>query len=151
VEVGEGQSLKSDINVTPLVDVMLVLLIIFMLVTPMLQKGLSVTLPKAHNVQAVSEDQKKVVVLVLRQAGDLYLGNNLVDKRQLVQELRIRRSATPELQLQVKADQNVHFEAIRGLLQAGREAGFADVALIAEELRGEASKAGVGLAPRPGG
>jgi len=151
MEVGEGQSLKSDINVTPLVDVMLVLLIIFMLVTPMLQTGLSVTLPKARNVRAVSEDQKKTVVLVLRQAGDLYLANNLIDKKQLLQELRIRLSATPDLQLQIKADQNVHFEAIRGLLQAGREAGFRDAALIAEELHGQSAATSLGLAPRSGG
>ena len=140
MEIGEGHSLKSDINVTPLVDVMLVLLIIFMLVTPMLQTGMSVTLPKARNVKAVSEDENKVVVLVLRQAGDLYLANNLIDSKQLVQELRIRHSANPHLQLQIKADQNVRFELIRALIEAGREAGFVEVSLIAEELREESAK-----------
>ena len=137
MEIGDPRALKSDINVTPLVDVMLVLLIIFMLVTPMLQQGLSVSLPKAHNVAAVSENPSQVVVVVLRQNGDLYLANEPVDRAKLVQELRIRHNTNASLQLQIKADENVRFEEIRKLIRAGREAGFDGAALVAEELHDE--------------
>ena len=69
MEIGSGGSLKSDINVTPLVDVMLVMLIIFMLVVPLLHKGIEVTLPKAKNVATVSENEKEVLVVGITAGG----------------------------------------------------------------------------------
>jgi len=135
VEVGDSRSLKSDINVTPLVDVMLVMLIIFMLVTPLLQKGVGVSLPQAQNVHAVPEDEKQVVVVALKVNGETYIGNDAIDRTKLVPALRLRRQTNPALQLQIKADQNVRFGEVKKIVQAGREAGFEGAALIAEELR----------------
>jgi len=138
VEIGSDQSLKSDINVTPLVDVMLVMLIIFMLVTPMLQKGVGVSLPKARNVQGVSDSDNEVVTVVVTETGQLYLGSQPVERSRLVAALRLRYHENPALQLQIKADRDVHYGTVKKIVQAGREAGFRGAALIAQEIKDEA-------------
>ena len=144
METGGDQSLKSDINVTPLVDVMLVMLIIFMLVTPMLQKGVGVSLPKARNVLGVSDSDKDAVTVVVTEAGQLYLGSQPVDRSRLVAALRLKHHENPGLQLQVKADRNVHYGEVKKIVQAAREGGFRGAALIAREIKDEAGA-------RPGG
>jgi biopolymer transport protein TolR len=139
MEVGDSKSLKSDINVTPLVDVMLVMLIIFMLVTPLLQSGVGVTLPKAKNVAAVPDDESQVVVVALRANGETFLGKEVIDRTKLVTALRQRLRTNPGLQMQIKADKNVRFGEVKKIVQAGREAGFDGAALIAEEEKEPAS------------
>lgn len=137
MEIGDPGSLKSDINVTPLVDVMLVMLIIFMLVTPLLQKGVGVSLPRARNVEAVPENDELVVIVTMRQNGDLFLGSDPVDRAKVVSQLRQRLRTNPALQLQIKADQNVRFGQIKRLVRLAREAGFDGASLITEEIREE--------------
>ena len=139
MEVGDSKSLKSDINVTPLVDVMLVMLIIFMLVTPLLQTGVGVTLPKAKNVAAVPDDESQVVVVALRANGETFLGKEVIDRTKLVTALRQRLRTNPGLQMQIKADKNVRFGEVKKIVQAGREAGFDGASLIAEEEKEPAS------------
>jgi len=129
------QALNSDINVTPLVDVMLVVLIIFMLVTPMLQKGVGVDLPQARNVQAVSEDKNQILTVVLQQNGQLYLGTDPIDRGSLTGVLRMKCEANPALQLQVKADRSVRYGDVKRILQAGRDAGFRGAAMISREIK----------------
>jgi biopolymer transport protein TolR len=141
MEIGDSKSLKSDINVTPLVDVMLVMLIIFMLVTPLLQTGVGVTLPKAKNVAAVPDDESQVVVVALRANGETFLGKDVIDRTQLVSALKQRHRTNPGLQMQIKADKSVHFGDIKKIVQAGREAGFDGAALIAEEEKETSSTA----------
>ena len=135
------QSLNSEINVTPLVDVMLVMLIIFMLVTPLLQKGVGVNLPKARNVAAVSEDKKQIVMVVLKQNGEMYVGDDRIDRTSLQRELRRRLDGNQALQLQVKADRSVPYGEVRKIMRAGRDAGYRGAALIAEEQSGAAAAA----------
>lgn len=135
MEIGDPKSLKSDINVTPLVDVMLVILIIFMLVTPLLQKGVDVSLPQAHNVSVVSDDEKHAIVLALRKNGDLYIGNAPLDRTRLAEQLRLHTQKTPGLMLQIRADRDVPFGEVRRLVQVAREAGFDAAALVAEEIQ----------------
>jgi biopolymer transport protein ExbD len=129
-----GQSLNNEINVTPLVDVMLVMLIIFMLVTPMLQKGVGVDLPKAQHIEPVSEDKNQIVMVILRPNGDMFIGSDPVDRGALTRELKRRLDTNPALQLQVKADRNVPYGDVRKIMAAGRDAGYRGAALIAEEL-----------------
>lgn len=143
------QALNSDINVTPLVDVMLVVLIIFMLVTPMLQKGVGVDLPQARNVNAVSEDQNQILTVVAQQGGQLYLGTDPIDRGSLIGAMRLRYEANPALQLQVKADRGVRYGDVKRILQAGRDAGFRGASLIAREIKtanGSAAAPGEGPA-----
>jgi biopolymer transport protein ExbD len=144
VEIGDPKSLKSDINVTPLVDVMLVMLIIFMLVTPLLQKGVGVSLPQARHVQAVPDDEKQAVVLALRKSGDLYLGNEPLDRGRLAAQLRLRRQAKTDLVLLIRADREVPFGEIKRLVQIAREAGFDAAALVAEEIKENGAKVPTG-------
>ena len=135
MEIGGSQELKSDINVTPLVDVMLVMLIIFMLVTPMLQKGVGVSLPKARNVLGVPEDEATVVVVALKENGQLYMGSDEIDRVKLPQLLKLKFDENPAFQLQIKADRNVRYGDVKKIIAAGREAGFGGAAMIAEEIK----------------
>lgn len=134
-DLGTSTSLKNDINVTPLVDVMLVMLIIFMLVTPLLQKGVGVVLPKATNVHAVSENPNEVLLLTVTGDGRAYLGDDETTRASLETALRTAYAANPNRQFQVKADQNLPFREIKGIIVAAREAGFPAAALVAEELK----------------
>ncbi|HKW14833.1 MAG TPA: biopolymer transporter ExbD [Candidatus Krumholzibacteria bacterium] len=135
MEIGTGGSLKSDINVTPLVDVMLVMLIIFMVVTPLLHQGIEVTLPKAKNVQTVSENEKEVLVVGVTAGGQIFVGDDPVELTQLVSVLTGKIRGNPALQLQIRGDRNAHFKDIRQIVKAGRDAGFASAAMIAEEIK----------------
>jgi biopolymer transport protein TolR len=139
-----GSSLSSEINVTPLVDVMLVVLIIFMLVTPMLQKGVGVNLPAARNVNAVSEDKSQVLIVTLDDDGRTFLGDDLVDRATLVSDLKARHQQNPGLQLQIKADRAVRYGDVKIIIRAGREAGFRDASLIAREIKPEVQPAPAG-------
>ena len=130
-----GKSLNSEINVTPLVDVMLVVLIIFMLVTPMLQKGVGVDLPQARNVQGVSEDKNQILTVTLQETGRMFLGSDPISRSSLVSILRTRYQSNPGLQLQIKADRDVRFGDVKQILQAGRDAGFRNADMIARELK----------------
>ena len=147
MEIGDSRSLKAEINVTPLVDVMLVMLIIFILVTPLLQKGMGVTLPKARNVAAVSENEDQIVVVALTADGQLFVGKDPVDKARLEGLLRSRLQANSAVQLQIKADNSVHFADVRNLIKVGRDAGFSGAALVAEEIK-EGESGAADLAPQ---
>jgi biopolymer transport protein TolR len=153
MEIRSSGSLKSDINVTPLVDVMLVMLIIFMLVTPLLQKGVGVELPKARNVHAVSENDQEVLVVAVTERGDVYVGDDVIDKKRIESVLRTRLRSNAALELQIKADRNAHFKEIREIVRAGREAGFSGAALLAEEIKepGATGQAGAGGTGSPKG
>lgn len=137
MEVRGGQSLSSEINVTPLVDVMLVVLIIFMVVTPMLQKGVGVDLPQARNVEAVSEDKNQILTVVLQGNGQLFIGTDPIGRADLSAALRARHDANPGVELQIKADRNVRYGQVKRILQLGREAGFRGASIIARELKPE--------------
>jgi len=145
-----GQSLNSDINVTPLVDVMLVVLIIFMVVAPMLQKGVGVDLPRARNVAVVSDDPHGILTVVLQGDGRMLLGTDPIDRAELAGALRERRRVEPGLQFQIKADRNVPYGEIKHLLEAGRAAGFRGAALIAHEIEPTRGAAGTSAATLAG-
>lgn len=134
-ELGTSTELKNDINVTPLVDVMLVMLIIFMIVTPLLQKGVGVSLPKAANVQPVSENASEILLLTLTADGRAYLGPDEVARGNLDKALRAAYAANPGRQFQIKGDQNLPYREVKRVIQAAREAGFPEAALVAEELK----------------
>lgn len=132
--------LKSDINVTPLVDVMLVILIIFMLVTPMLQKGVGVLLPEARNVHAVSDRAEEVLTLALKSTGEIFLAGHAIERGTLVPMLRSKLVADPTIELQIKADRTVPYGEVKKLLLAGRDSGFPGAALIAHQIRDEVTE-----------
>ena len=87
----EGSKVNSDINVTPMVDVMLVLLIIFMVVTPMLQKGVSVDLAKVNNPEQMPDaDKEDALVVAVMRTGDVFFGNDKIAPDQLTGKVKDR-------------------------------------------------------------
>ena len=128
-------SLESDINVTPLVDVCLVLLIIFMVVTPMLTRGREVQLPVA---QAADAEHDSIDAIVLTVAADrtLWLENKKVSPNALTQQLKARLSGNPAQAVLIKADATVTVRDLRPLLQKLKLASVTQIAFAVLEKRG---------------
>ncbi len=124
-------ALNSDINVTPLVDVCLVLLIIFMVVTPMLQKGVPVNLPVTEDPDKTPDTDKQLQISV-KADGSVYLGPNVVRKDQVETALKDIHERTPDREVAVKGDRLVKYGEVLDVLKACREVGFNDVGLVAQ-------------------
>ena len=135
--VGQLQktALTSDINVTPLVDVCLVLLIIFMVVTPMLQKGVPVNLPVTEDPEKTPDTDKQLQISV-KSDGTVYLGSLPVLKEQMQSELQKIHDRTPDREIAVKGDKLSKYGAVLDALKACREVGFNNVGLIAQPKKG---------------
>ena len=123
--------LNSDINVTPLVDVCLVLLIIFMVVTPMLQKGVPVNLPVTEDPEKTPDTEKQLQISV-KADGSVYVGPNVVRKDEVNKILEDIHGRTPDREVAVKGDRLVKYGDIIDVLKACRDVGFNDVGLIAQ-------------------
>src|ERR1051325_2691167 len=127
-------AMNSDINVTPLVDVCLVLLIIFMVVTPMLQKGVPVNLPITEDPEKTPDTEKQLIISV-KSDGSVYLGSTVVMKQQVQSELESIHQRTPDREIAVKGDRQVKYGAVLDVMKACREVGFNNVGLIAQPKR----------------
>ncbi|HVS33259.1 MAG TPA: biopolymer transporter ExbD [Thermoanaerobaculia bacterium] len=125
------QPAMNDINVTPLVDVVLVLLIIFMVVTPMLQKGVPVNLPVTDEPQQTPDTEKQLQISV-KADNTVYIGPNVVRKDQVKSLLAEIQQRTPDREIAVKGDSLVKYGEIVDVLKACRDVGFNDVGLIAQ-------------------
>jgi biopolymer transport protein TolR len=130
-------ALSSEINVTPLVDVVLVLLIIFMVVTPMLQKGVPVNLPVTEDPEKTPDTEKQLQISV-KSDGSVYLGPNVVRKDQVEASLKEIFERTPDREIAVKGDRLVKYGDILDVLKACREVGFNDVGLISQPRKSAA-------------
>lgn len=128
-------ALNSEINVTPLVDVCLVLLIIFMVVTPMLQKGVPVNIPVTEDPEKTPDTEKQLQISV-KSDGTVYLGSTVVRKEQVQSELETIHQRTPDREIAVKGDKLVKYGAVLDVLKACREVGFNNVGLIAQPKKG---------------
>ena len=127
-------SMTSEINVTPLVDVCLVLLIIFMVVTPMLQKGVPINLPVTEDPEKTPDTDKQLQISV-KANGAVYLGSSVVRKEQVQAELEAIHQRTPDREIAVKGDKQVKYGDVLDVLKACREVGFNDVGLISQPKR----------------
>lgn len=126
--------MTSDINVTPLVDVVLVLLIIFMVVTPMLQKGVAVNLPVTEDPEKTPDTDKQLQISV-KADGTVYIGPNVVRKDQVKSLLEEIQQRTPDREIAVKGDRLVKYGEVLDVLKACRDVGFNDVGLVAQPRR----------------
>ena len=124
-------ALNADINVTPLVDVCLVLLIIFMVVTPMLQKGVPVNLPVTTDPEKTPDTDKQLQISV-KADGSVYLGSSVVRKDEVKAQLEDIQKRTPDREIAVKGDRLVKYGDVLDVLKACRDVGFNDVGLIAQ-------------------
>jgi len=123
--------LNADINVTPLVDVCLVLLIIFMVVTPMLQKGIAINLPGTEGREKTPDTEERLQISV-KSDGSVYLGSTVVRREQVQSELEQIHQRTPDREIAVKGDRSAKYGAVLDVLKACREVGFNNVGLIAQ-------------------
>jgi biopolymer transport protein ExbD len=126
----------ADINVTPMADIMIVLLIIFMVITPMLQKGVDVRLPTATNTKE-RKDEPKTIIVAVKQDGTTYLNgikldNPAADLTRSVKE-RLEELADTGKVVYLKGDESLPYSEVMEIMDYCREAGVEEIALIAEQ------------------
>ena len=141
MNLGGGGGIKSDINVTPLVDVMLVLLIIMMLIAPMLQQGVSVRLPKAENSVDKPETQGQTVVAIAANKS-LYLNAKPVPEAELARKITELLESKNEKIVLIKADEEVEYGTVMATMDQLRQAGIEDIGLITERKNKPGATAG---------
>jgi biopolymer transport protein TolR len=124
----------ADINVTPMADIMIVLLIIFMVITPMLQKGVDVKLPLAANTKERKDEQKSITVAVKKDNTTFVNGIKKDSPQDLVTDIKTRLEDISEGNRMVflKADVDLPYSEVMKVMDLCREAGVEEIALIAE-------------------
>ena len=133
----------SDINVTPMVDVMLVLLIIFMVITPMLSKGKNVDMVKTHNPIKMQEaDKEDAVLIAITRDGKVYLspGNLMIQPEELGGKVKDLQTNRTDKMVYIKADARARFSSVTDVIDNLRTAGVDSVGLITEEIQGKNKK-----------
>ncbi len=134
---GAKGGVKSDINVTPLVDVMLVLLIIMMLITPMLNQGVAVILPKASNTVDKPTTSNNTVIAVSKD-GTLYVNAKPVSEAEMASKVTEALESKKEKVVFINADEEAAYSAIMETMDKLRQAGVEDIGLITVHKRGSA-------------
>jgi biopolymer transport protein TolR len=131
--VGKKGAAMADINVTPMADIMIVLLIIFMVITPMLQKGVDVRLPVAANTKE-RKDEPKTITVALKKDATTFLSGIKVEQTDLVPQLKEKLEDMPEGSkvVYLKADEGLLYSEVMKVMDLCREAGVEEIALIAE-------------------
>jgi biopolymer transport protein ExbD len=138
VQLGGGGGVKSDINVTPLVDVMLVLLIIMMIVAPLLQQGVSVKLPQAAHTTEKPDTQDQTV-LAIDSNKRLYLNTVPVQAGDLRRKVEEVLEGKKDRIVIIKADQDVEYSAVMDAMDELRASGIEDMGLITDPRRTSAA------------
>jgi biopolymer transport protein ExbD len=138
---GTKGGLKADINVTPLVDVMLVLLIIMMLIAPMLQQGVSVKLPQASNSADKPETQDQTVVAVTSDKR-VYLNGVPIQEAELATKIQTLMETKKEKIVLIKGDEEAPYSAIMSAMDRLRESNIENIGLITERKIGRAGMGG---------
>ena len=128
---GRTRSSLADINITPLVDVVLVLLIIFMLTAPILQSGIEVDVPKTKTVKEITEER---LVLTIDRQQRVFLGNDPIKVLAIPDTLK-RKVRDPQHQsIFIRADENVPFGAFATVMDAVKQAGITNVSIVTQPL-----------------
>ena len=130
------QSYASDINVTPMVDVMLVLLIIFMVITPMLQKGANVDMAKTKNPIAMEDaDKEDAVLIAIERDGNIYFDTQkLGSPAELTAKVQDRLSNRADKKIYIKADGRAQYGRVVEVVDDVRAAGVDQVGLLTEQV-----------------
>ena len=129
---GRTQSSLSDINVTPFVDVVLVLLIIFMLTAPILQSGIEVAVPQTRTVKEITEER---LVITIDRSQRIFLGNDPININDIGARLR-QKLRDPERQsIFLRADEDVPFGAFATVMDAVKQAGITNVSIVTQPLQ----------------
>ena len=146
---GGSGGLQSEINVTPMVDIMLVLLIIFMVVTPFLQQGITVALPKGLNNPDVDPNiiKESSIVISIPNDGEYYLGKKRVEKEQLTEQVDKMLEGIKNEQdriVYIKSGVGVSYGDVVNVINEVRKLGVDKIGLVADKKKG-----GAAVAPTP--
>ena len=132
----EGAKVNSNINVTPMVDVMLVLLIIFMVITPMLQKGQSVDLAKTNNpIQMPDADKEDALIVAVMRDGRVFFDTQQVGPEELTNKVKERVQNRVDKRVYVKADARAKYKSVVDVVDDVRSAGVDQLGLLTEQRR----------------
>jgi len=133
----EGSKVSSNINVTPMVDVMLVLLIIFMVITPMLQNKVQVDMAKVDNPTNMPDaDKEDAIVVAVTRDGGVFLGQNKTSISELGVQVREKLADKPGKTIFIRADARAQYRAVEDAIDAVRTAGVEDVGLLTQKKEG---------------
>ena len=137
---GRTQSSLADINITPLVDVVLVLLIIFMISVPVLQSGIEVAVPKTRTVKEITEQR---MVLTIDRDQNIFLGDQPINIHDLPQRLHQGGTDPAHQVIYLRADERVPFGAFASVMDAVKQAGITNISIVTQPLdTNKASTAG---------
>ncbi len=135
---GQTRTSLAEINISPLVDVVLVLLVIFMITAPVLQSGIEVSVPKTRTVKEITEQR---LVVTIDRSQQVFLDDQPVNIHELAQKLR-QRGADPAHQvIYLRADEQVPFGAFATVMDAVKQSGISNVSIVTQPLEAKASTA----------
>lgn len=120
----------TDINTTPLVDVMLVLLIIFMITAPLMSHKVEIVLPEAM-LETKPDDSDRPVTVAIKEDGDIYLNDELVDMEVLRSKLAVEAQKKPQPQVDVRADATTRYRIVQSAVKTAKEVGIRRVGFVA--------------------
>jgi len=135
---GRTQSSLAEINVTPLVDVVLVLLIIFMITAPVLQSGIEVAVPKTRTVKEITEQR---LVLTIDKSQNVYLGDQPINIHDVAAKIHQKGSDPAHQVIYLRADETVPFGVFASLMDAVKQAGITNVSIVTQPLEAKAALA----------
>ncbi len=128
---GRTQTSLADINITPFVDVVLVLLIIFMVTAPILQSGIEVDVPKTRTVKEITEER---VVITIDKSQRVYLGNDPVNINEIAAKLRSKFRDPRGQSIFIRSDENVPFGAFATVMDAVKSTGITNVSIVTQPI-----------------
>jgi biopolymer transport protein ExbD len=132
----EGAKVNSNINVTPMVDVMLVLLIIFMVITPMLQKSRPVELVRTNNpIPMTDADKEDAIIVAVQRDGKIFFDTTQVGAEDLTQRIKDRIANRVDKRVYVKADARAKYKSVVEVVDNVRSAGVSELGLLTEQKR----------------
>ncbi|HEX2999781.1 MAG TPA: biopolymer transporter ExbD [Armatimonadota bacterium] len=128
---GAGRRALAEINITPLVDVVLVLLIIFMLTAPILQSGIDVAVPKTRTVKEITEDR---LVITIDRKQRVFLGNDPININEIASRLQQKVTDPQRQSIFLRSDEEVPFGAFATVMDAVKQSGITNVSIVTQPL-----------------
>ncbi len=128
---GQTRTSLAEINITPLVDVVLVLLVIFMITAPVLQSGIEVAVPKTRTVREITEQR---MVITIDRDQQLFLGDQPVNIHDLPQKLHQPRADASKQVIYLRADERVPFGAFASVMDAVKQSGITNISIVTQPL-----------------
>ncbi len=131
--IENSEEVINEINMTPLIDVMLVLLVIFILTAPLLNKSIKINLPKEVTTSDATNSKIKNISISIDKNGDVFYNQQLVNNEQLFAQLKQQALINPEMPIEINADKKSNYESIAKVLSGASQLGLYKIAFIMEQ------------------